>query len=191
MKIHQPGESIQDSDLALQMLKEGNERYLKGQLVDRSSYEEDREIHAEGQSPFAVIVTCSDSRVVPEIFFDLHKGSIFVIRNAGNIVDTTAFGSLEYAVEVLGAKLVVVIGHSVCGAVKAACAGDPLPPNIQHIIDHIKPAVEASGGDVGICIDTNVAIMVDKVKNNEFVLKNDVMVVGARFDIHNGEVVWL
>jgi len=191
MKIHQPGESIQDANVALQMLKEGNERYLSGPLMDRSTYDEDREVFAEGQTPFAVVVTCSDSRVVPEIYFDVHKGSIFVIRNAGNIADTTALGSLEYAIEVLGVKLVVVVGHSACGAVEAACAGDPLPANIQHIIDHIKPAVEKSDGDVGVCIDTNVDIMADKISNNEFVKKNSVMVVGARFDLHSGEVVWL
>jgi len=191
MKIHKPGESIQDANLALQMLKDGNDRYLDRQLMDRSTYDEDREILAKGQTPFAVVVTCSDSRVVPEIYFDVHKGSIFVIRNAGNIADTTALGSLEYAVEVLGAKLIVVVGHSACGAVEAACTGDPLPPNIQHIIDHIKPAVEKSGGDVGVCIDVNVGVMVDKITNNEFVKKNNAMVVGARFDIHNGNVVWL
>jgi len=191
MKTHKSGESIQDSNVALQMLKDGNKRYLDGQLMDRSTYDEDREILAEGQAPYAVIVTCSDSRVVPEIYFDVHKGSIFVIRNAGNIADTTALGSLEYAVEVLGTRLVVVVGHSACGAVEAACAGDPLPPNIQHIIDHIKPAVESSGGDVGACINTNVGVMVDKIANNEFVKNNNAMVVGARFDIHSGKVVWL
>ena len=191
MIIHQPGELVQDANVALQMLKEGNERYLSGQLVDRSSYEEDRAVHAEGQTPFAVIVTCSDSRVVPEIYFDLHKGSIFVIRNAGNIIDTTALGSLEYAVEVLGARLVVVVGHSACGAVKAACAGNPLPENIQHIIDHIKPAVEVSGGDVDACIDANVGNMVAIIKDNELVIKNNAMVVGARYDLHDGEVIWL
>jgi carbonic anhydrase len=87
--------------------------------------------------------------------------------------------------------LIVVVGHSACGAVVAACAGNPLPPNIQYIIDHIKPAVEKSGGNVGVCIDTNVGIMVDKIKNDELVNKNNAMVVGARFDIHSGLVVWL
>ena len=190
MKTHKPGESIKDADVALQLLKEGNERYLSGQLLDRSNYEEDRKVLAEGQTPFAVIVTCSDSRVVPEIYFDVHKGSIFVIRNAGNIADTTALGSMEYAVEVLGTKLVVVVGHSSCGAVEAACSDSPLPENIQHIIDHIKPAAIESGNDVSSCIDTNVRNMVDKIANNDFVIKNEVKVVGARFDIHSGEIVW-
>ncbi|MCL1802287.1 MAG: carbonic anhydrase [Eubacteriaceae bacterium] len=191
MKTHQPGESIQDAALALQMLKEGNERHLSGNLINRSASGETRGIHAKGQTPFAVVVTCSDSRVVPEIYFDVDMGSIFVIRNAGNIVDATTLGSMEYAVEVLGARLVAVVGHSACGAVKAACEGEPLPQNIQQIIDHIKPSVEISNGDVGVCIDANVSAMVDKIKNNEFVKKHNALVVGARFDIHDGKVAWL
>ena len=191
MKIHQPGESITDANVALQMLKDGNGRFVQGKLIDKGSYAADRDILKDGQKPFAVVVTCSDSRVAPEIYFDQKLGDIFIVRNAGNIADTTALGSLEYAVEVLGAKLVVVVGHSACGAVKAACDGGALPPNIQHIIDHIKPAVEKSGGDFCSAIDNNVGIMVDKIKADGLVKKNSAKVVGARFDIHSGIVTWL
>ena len=98
MKIHQPGELIEDANAALQMLKEGNERYLKGQLIPKTSYSADREVLNNGQKPFAVVLTCSDSRAAPEIFFDQKLGDIFVIRNAGNVADKTALGSIEYAV---------------------------------------------------------------------------------------------
>jgi carbonic anhydrase len=106
-----PAELIEDAGSALQLLKEGNERYVKGKLVAKNSYAADR-ILSNGQKPFAVILTCSDSRAVPEIFFDQKLGDIFTIRNAGNIADTTALGSLEYAVEHFKAPLVVVIGRS-------------------------------------------------------------------------------
>ena len=190
MKIHQPAELIQDAKVALQMLKEGNERYLKGDLTSKATYAADREVLATGQKPFAVIVTCADSRVAPEIFFDQKLGDIFIVRNAGNVADPTALGSLEYAVEHLKSKLVVVCGHSKCGAVTAACSGGDLPPNIKSITDRIQPAV-AKGGDVDVVIHNNVRVMVDMIKADEFVKKNDVTVVGAYYDVHTGVVEWL
>ena len=191
MKIHKPEELIEDAKIALQMLKAGNERYVKGELIDKSSYKADREILSGGQKPFAVVITCSDSRVAPEIFFDQKHGDIFVIRNAGNVADATALGSMEYAVEHLKSKLVVVCGHSKCGAVIAACSGgDELPPNIKHIVEHIKPAVER-GGDADTVIRHNVEVMVERVKADDIVKKSGATVVGAYYDIHTGEVEWL
>ncbi|MCL2066757.1 MAG: hypothetical protein FWG99_04780 [Treponema sp.] len=172
------------------MLKEGNERYLKGALIDKGSYKADRDVLATGQKPFAVVLTCADSRVAPEIFFDQKLGDIFIIRNAGNIADTTALGSLEYAVEHLKSKLVVVCGHSKCGAVTAACSGGELPPNIKHITDHIQPAVK-KGGDVEQVIQQNVLEMVEKVKADDIVKHTGAKVVGACYDIHTGVVKWL
>ena len=189
MKIHQPGELIEDAQAALQMLKEGNERYLKGQLISKSSHKADREVLSTGQKPFAVVVTCSDSRAVPEIFFDQKLGDIFIIRNAGNIADATTLGSIEYAVEHLKTKLVVVCGHSKCGAVTAAHSGGHLPPNIQHIVNYIKPAV-ARGGDVDKAIHNNVEEMVKRVKADEIIKHLGATVIGAYYDIHTGEVIW-
>ena len=190
MKIHQPGELIEDAQVALRMLKEGNDRYLKGELIDKGSYKADRELLAGGQKPFAVVITCSDSRVAPEIFFDQKLGDIFIIRNAGNIADTTALGSVEYAVEHLKSKLVVVCGHSKCGAVTAACSEGELPPNIRHIIDHIKPAV-GRGGDVDQVIHHNVEVMVEQVQADEIVKHSGATVVGAYYDVQTGIVKWL
>jgi carbonic anhydrase len=166
MKIHHPTEFIEDTSTALQMLKDGNERYLKGEFVHKSNYSADRAVLSSGQRPFAVILTCSDSRVAPEIFFDQKLGSIFVIRNAGNIVDMTVLGSLEYAIEYLKSRLVVVCGHSKCGAVTAACSGEELPLNIKHIVEYIIPAVKM-GGDIDEVVHNNVKIMVDHIKEDE------------------------
>ena len=188
--MHAPAELIEDADVALQLLKEGNKRYLKGALVKKGSYAADREILSSGQKPFAVVLTCSDSRAAPEIFFDQKLGDIFTIRNAGNVADTTALGSLEYAVEHLKAPLVVVIGHSKCGAVTAAHEGGELPPNIGHIVGYIKPAV-AKGGDVDEAIHANVEIMVENIKEDKIVEHLGVTVVGAYYDIHTGKVTWL
>lgn len=190
MKVHRPEELIEDANVALQMLKEGNERYLKGELIQKNSYAADRSVLNSGQKPFAVVLTCSDSRAAPEIFFDQKLGDIFVIRNAGNIADTTTLGSLEYAIEHLKSRLVVVCGHSKCGAVTAACSGERLPPNIKHIVDHIEPAVK-KGGDVDAVIHSNVGLMVEHIKADEAVKRLGVTVVGAYYDIHSGAVKWL
>jgi len=190
MKIHQPAELIEDANAALQMLKEGNARYLKGELIPKTSYSADREVLNGGQKPFAVVLTCADSRAAPEIFFDQKLGDIFVIRNAGNVADKTALGSIEYAVEHLKSKLVVVCGHSKCGAVTAACSGGELPPNIKHIVDHIMPSVK-KGDDVEKVVHTHVAAMMEQVKADEIVKRLGVKVVGACYDIHSGAVEWL
>jgi len=172
------------------MLKEGNERYLKGELIRKDSYSADREVLNSGQKPFAVILACADSRAAPEIFFDQKLGDIFVIRNAGNIADTTVLGSIEYATEHLKSRLVVVCGHSNCGAVTAACSGGELPPNIRHIVEHIQPAVN-KGGDIDKVAHSNVEIVVGQVKADEIVKRLGVTVVGAYYDIHSGAVKWL
>lgn len=189
MKMHTAAELIQDTNQALTLLKEGNQRYTSGQLADKNSYKEDREILKDGQKPFAVVVTCADSRVAPEIYFDQKVGDIFVVRNAGNVCDTTALGSIEYAVEHLGTRLVVVCGHSKCGAVTAAVQGGDLPPNIKFITDQIQPAV-AKGGDVDAVIHNHVDEMVEIVKKDEIIQHLGATVVGAYYDIHTGEVSW-
>lgn len=191
MKLHQPDELLQDVNEALQLLKEGNARFTKGELANKDSYAKDREILKDGQKPFAAIVTCADSRVSPEIFFDQKLGDVFIVRNAGNVCDATALGSVEYAVEHLGTKLVVVCGHSKCGAVTAAVQGGDLPPNIKQITDQIQPAVARSNGDVDAAIHFNVEEMVKLVEADEIIKHEKAKVVGAYYDVHTGEVSWL
>src|SRR5207247_447965 len=98
---------------------------------------------AKVQHPFAIVLGCADSRTSPEIIFDQNIGDIFVIRTAGNLVDDHALGSIEYAVEHLGTRLIVVLGHSRCGAVGAAVASEAAPGHVQSIVADIQPAVQA------------------------------------------------
>jgi len=187
---HQPGDLVTDPQAALQNLKDGNARFLKGELADKSSYAADREVLNAGQKPFAVVLTCADSRVAPEIFFDQKLGDIFAIRNAGNVVDETVLGSIEYAVEHLKSPLVVVVGHTKCGAVTAACSDGELPDNIKSIVKRIKPAVKKDM-EVDQVVRANVAQMADQVKDDEIVKELKVKVLGACYDIHTGVVEWL
>jgi len=190
MKIHQPTELIADPNVALQMLKDGNDRYLKGKLTEKTDYKEERDALDNEQDPFAVILTCSDSRVAPEIFFDQKLGDLFVIRNAGNVADTEGLGSIEYAIEHLKTRLVVVCGHRHCGAVTAAYSGGNFSPNIKRIVELIMPAVKR-GGDLDKVIHNNVEVMVEKIRADEIIKHLGVKVVGAYYDIHSGVVEWL
>ena len=190
MHLHQPSEQVQDAKTALQMLKDGNDRFVQNRLCDKSSYEQDRLLLVDGQKPFAVVLCCSDSRVPPEIFFDQKLGDIFVVRNAGNIVDETVLGSIEYAVEHLGCPLVVVCGHNNCGAVTAACEGGSLPPNIRSLVDHIQPAVDR-GGNVDDVTRANVEIMADLIRDDDVIQHLKTTVAGAFYDLRTGVVSWL
>jgi carbonic anhydrase len=190
MKIHEPEELIENAETAFLMLREGNERFLKGELSDKGSYKADREAFNGGQKPFAAVLCCSDSRVAPEIFFDQKLGVIFVVRNAGNIADATALGSIEYAVEVLGVCLIVVCGHTKCGAVITACSNRELSGHIKLIIDHIKPVVR-KGGTADEVIRRNAAVVVKKIQSDKVVQHRKVPVIGACYDVHTGVVEWL
>jgi carbonic anhydrase len=127
-----------------------------------------------GQHPFAVILTCSDSRVPPEVIFDQGIGDLFVIRNAGNIVDDVVIGSIEYAVEHLHTPLVIVLGHQQCGAVTAALKGGKATGHIASVIEKILPAVadarKQPGDSLLNAIDANVARMVNELRASHPVL---------------------
>lgn len=175
---------------ALLKLKEGNARFLSETLNPRSSYSEDRRKLSEGQHPFAVVLCCSDSRVVPEIIFDCKLGELFVIRNAGNVVDEDVLGSVEYAVEHLGCPLVVVMGHSSCGAVTATCEGGKLPGNIPALAQRIRPAISPE-----CCIDDNARRhtqrMAQLLQGDPIVSHLHAKVLAAFYDIKSGEVAFL
>src|SRR5216110_584585 len=133
---------------AISKLKEGNGRYAGGNLQHPGQTTERRAELANTQHPFATIVSCSDSRVPPEIVFDQGLGDLFVVRVAGNVIDDHALGSIEYAVDHLGVRLIVVLGHQSCGAVQAAretiAAKSKAPGHIQSLVTAIRPAVEAT-----------------------------------------------
>ena len=189
VNLHNPNEQVTDWQVALEYLEDGNKRFVEDKTMARDTNAKDRNILKNGQKPFAVIVTCSDSRVAPEIYFDQKLGDIFVIRNAGNIADKTALGSIEYAVEHLEAPLVVVVGHSSCGAVTGALNGGEFPENLESIIETIEPDIEDSA-DVDEAVRKNIEYTVDQIKENEIVEHMEATVIGAYYDIATGEVVF-
>lgn len=137
-------------------LEAGNARYVSGALEHPNTSTARRASLASSQDPFAVVVTCADSRVTPELIFDQGIGDLFVIRVAGNITDDAVLGSIEYAVEHLAVNLVVIMGHQSCGAVGAAVAGDPHHNAIDSLIAAIAPAVEQARGLDGDLLDNAV-----------------------------------
>jgi len=132
------------ADEALSRLKAGNERFAQSKVSAGQPVAARRAATAQTQHPFAIIVGCADSRTAPEIIFDQGIGDLFVVRTAGNLVDDYALGSIEYAVEHLGSRLIVVLGHERCGAVTAALAGGSAPGHIESLVRAIQPAVAAS-----------------------------------------------
>src|SRR5262249_9548933 len=151
---------------------------------------------AQGQHPYAIVLGCADSRTAPEIVFDQNIGDLFVVRTAGNLVDDHNLGSMEYAVEHFGVRLIVVLGHSRCGAVSAAVAGDTAPGHVQSLVRDIQPAVQAAktqSGDVTeLAIAANARLMADKVRSeaNFGDAAKDVKVIPAVYDLATGKVAW-
>lgn len=184
-----------DPAKALDSLKAGNARFVNGKYkpVDHNT---DRTRLAEGQQPYAIILSCSDSRVPPEIVFDESLGNLFVVRVAGNVTDPVVLGSIEYAAEHLGAKLLVVLGHESCGAVTAAASGGHLPPNIEAITHKITPAVKVAKKENSSAIDVNVYEQVKNVLTESEILKEMVQkksfaIAGGVYKLSSGEIRWL
>jgi carbonic anhydrase len=194
-----------NADEALHQLLAGNHRFMIGRpLGPRRSPEEFRAL-AHGQFPEAVVVSCADSRVAPEILFDVGVGDIFVVRVAGNVIDgagVTIKGSIEYAVAELNVPLILVLGHRGCGAVKAAIQHihdrDSLPGAINGLVELIKPAVAKSKGMAGDPLENairrNVEIGVERLQGLEPILAprvkgGKVKVVGGVYDLRTGEVM--
>ena len=124
-------------------LETGNTRYMADSLNAALQDANRRAAVTDGQSPFAIILSCADSRVVPELVFDTGIGELFVIRVAGNVANTSTIASIEYAVAHLGVKLIVVLGHQSCGAVTAAIGGGDNGHNLNHLLAHLQPAIHA------------------------------------------------
>lgn len=196
------------ADQAIERLKAGNSRFVQGKTIHpRQSPERIREV-AKGQKPFAIIVGCADSRVPNEIIFDEGLGDLFIVRTAGQVSAAASFGSIEFAEAVLGANLIVVLGHTECGAVGASCNyQNPVPGNIITLVNAIKPAalrVEAQvkSGQikqeefVNATVRENVRMQVDQLRNLEPILANAVRtkeakIVGAVYHLSTGIVEFL
>jgi carbonic anhydrase len=179
---------------AWQRLVEGNARFAEGKAAgprrDRARVTE----VAGTQRPFAAVLGCADSRVPPEIVFDQGVGDLFVVRNAGNVVTSEGIASLEYGTLVLGASVLVVCGHSACGAVKATIAGDAVPGQISALYQHIMPAVDRAGKDLDGAIHANVEIQARTLKQASPVIAGLVRdgklaVRGGIYDLSSARVV--
>jgi carbonic anhydrase len=196
------GKSALTPDQALDLLKQGNRDFLSDRPSGAPVGNRRRLELASGQAPFACYVSCSDSRVPPELLFGRGLGELFIVRNAGNTVDTAALGSIEFAVGVLGVPLVVVMGHESCGAVKAAMdvveKNASFPGSIGRMIEPIVPAVLASRGRPGdkltAAVKANVSRVVERLRTAaEPILlepqrRGAVKVVGAYYELGTGRV---
>jgi len=186
---------------AISKLKEGNERYTSGNLQHPGQTTERRAELAKTQHPFATVLSCSDSRVPPEIVFDQGLGDLFIVRVAGNVINDEGLGSVEYSVDHLGSRLILVLGHQNCGAVKAAretiAAKGNAPGHIESLVTAIKPAVEATAKeDLDATIKVNVKHVVQALRSSTPILKAEVdsgkiQVIGGYYSLDTGAVIFL
>jgi carbonic anhydrase len=188
------------ADSALNSLKQGNKRFIEGKSI--KPHQDLRRIKevSTGQKPFAIIVGCSDSRVPSEIIFDQGLGDLFIVRTAGQVSTFASWGSIEFGNAVLGANLIVVMGHTKCGAVAAACQIPDVPGHIVTLINAIKPAAQLAktqkGNEVENAVKINVALQVQQLENLEPVLTKAVKstslkIVGAVYNLETGNVEFL
>lgn len=187
------------ADAALQKLQQGNERFVKFNLKHPNQTKARRLELVKGQHPFVTVLSCSDSRVPTELIFDQGLGDIFVIRNAGNVLDEHVIGSIEYSVEHLGVNLIVVMGHESCGAVGAAMSDEKQPEAIESLIESIEPAVEKCKHSNTLTyenvIKTHAKLGVEEILKDkdlcEFVQKHNVKIVPAYYSLKTGKVEFL
>jgi carbonic anhydrase len=184
-------------DDALARLVDGNARYVAKQLT---SFHDDLDILKQNtvdkQEPFAAVLSCADSRVPVELIFDQTIGHVFVTRVAGNIATSEIIASLEYGVAVLGTKLIMVMGHGACGAVKAAISAKAVPGQISSLYRYIRPAVDQGGTDVDSVTRANAVIQARLLRESSPVVadaikQNTLRVVASVYDLASGKVTLL
>jgi carbonic anhydrase len=193
-------ESLPSADAVIAELKAGNAHHV-AKTYDRPNQTAARQQElASGQSPHCAILTCADSRVPPEIIFDKGLGDIFDIRVAGNVAGDDEMASVEYAAEHLHVPLVVVMGHTHCGAITAALEGGPLPGKLPNLIAAMRPAVEQSAHEPGDRVDNavrdNVVYVVQQLRAakpvlSELAATGKLRIVGAVYSLDTGKVDWL
>ncbi|GGG29319.1 carbonic anhydrase [Christiangramia forsetii] len=202
--INKEKQSQLSPDAVLNDLMDGNKRFTENKMYERN-YSSQIEKTSGGQWPQAVVLGCIDSRVPVETVFDQGVGDIFTARVAGNFENTDILGSMEYSCKVAGSKLVMVLGHEACGAVKAACDHVELG-NITHLLSNIKPAVETTKTDgersskndsfVAGVVENNVKLTIDRIREKSPILKEmeengEIKIVGGVYSISNGKVTLL
>lgn len=181
-------------DDALKALMDGNDRFSSGRMT---SFEHDLEIlkqhNAERQEPFSAVLSCADSRVPVELIFDQTIGHIFVTRVAGNVVTPELMASLEYGAAVLGTKVILVLGHTDCGAVKAAMLGKQAPGQISALYPRIQPAIDLAGSDPDAVAKTNADIQARLLRESSPVIRpmvkeNKLKVLSGIYNVATGKV---
>ncbi|MDD5952469.1 MAG: carbonic anhydrase [Oscillospiraceae bacterium] len=192
--------TIETADEARSALEAGNQAYLNGTANMNISSDLRSNLATNGQKPHTIVITCSDSRVPPELIFNSGLGELFVIRTAGNVVDNFEIGSVEYAADHLGSPLILVLGHSHCGAVGAAVEGHATG-NIESIVEEITPSVEKAKENeteedkiTAKAEDLNVENSIEKLRTSE-ILSNlesegKVKIIGGKYDIDTGKVTF-
>lgn len=183
-----------NQDQVIERLKKGNERFISDNLSADLQNEDRRLELTGGQSPWAIVLSCADSRVVPELAFDTGLGELFVLRVAGNIANTDTIASIEYAVAHLGTEVIVVLGHENCGAVGAALVGGDNGYNLNHLLAQIEPAkAQAGSGDVNVVVKKNAELSAKDLYERSDILKGAVdkdklKIVSAFYNLGNGKV---
>jgi carbonic anhydrase len=186
---------------ALARLKEGNARYLAGEFKERD-FDVDRAARAQSQAPIAAVLSCADGRVPPEIIFDQGPGDLFVVRDAGNVVSTYGLASMEFATKVLGVPLIVVLGHSGCGAVAAALQAstgrEELPGHLPELVKSIEPAIITAHGKhpsdfLAASIEENVRLGMKRLKTQSEIIgglagSGKVGINGGVYDLKTGKI---
>lgn len=192
MNLHKEGKSVNEHTMekSIQLLKEGNQRYRNADSNPAKDFLVRRGETAERQLPYAVIVTCSDSRVAAEHIFSAGIGDLFVVRTSGNVVSNFDLGSIEYACAHLGTKVILVMGHTKCGAVSAAMTG-MAAGFLGSVLDEIRPAIK-DAADLTEAIDANIANSVEKILSSQvittMIARGEVQLISGRYDIETGEV---
>ena len=182
----------------IQRLKDGNDRFVADKLDGKLNDSARRDSLVGGQQPYAIVLSCADSRVVPELAFDTGLGELFVVRVAGNIANSSSIASMEYAVAHCGSKVIVVLGHQSCGAVTAAVNGGDNGYNLNHLLSHITPAIAASGEGASITdvVKKNAEMTATELTTRSTIIGNavasgDVKIVPAYYNLDSGTVDFL
>lgn len=179
-------------------LKTGNERFVADKLDGKLQDSSRRDSLTGGQDPYAIILSCADSRVVPELAFDAGLGELFVVRVAGNIANSSSIASIEYAVAHIGTPVIVVLGHQSCGAVTAAVSGGDNGYNLNHLLSHVAPALAATadGADVNTVVRKNAELTAQELQNRSAIIRDAVAagkleILPAYYHLGSGEVEYL
>ncbi|WP_232830161.1 carbonic anhydrase [Lewinella sp. IMCC34191] len=186
---------MMNSDQVLDRLKKGNERFVSDKLDGKLQNSARRGELTSGQEPYAIILSCADSRVVPELAFDTGLGEIFTVRVAGNVANTSSIASIEYAVAHIGTPVIVVLGHEACGAVTAAVNGGDNGYNLNHLLSHIAPALDKTddGADVNTVVKENARLTAEELKTRSPIIRKaveagKVKIVPAYYNLGSGKV---